>query len=456
MGKVTERRQRRRIVAVALVVATVVGTGYAATTAAGKSKAEPVELTISLFGDFGYHDLYKQYEASHPGVTIKESIQDYAVHHSNLAKSVATNAGAADIEAIEVGFIAQFKAQPQRFVNLRQYGAGALKDRWLPWKWQQALGSKGEIVGLGTDVGSLAICYRRDLFQKAGLPTNRTAVSNLWPTWRAFIETGKRFQKKAPKGVTFFDSGSNVYNAMIGQVNPAYYDKNGKVIVSSNPKVKAAWDLTMAGIAAGESAGFAAFSNDWNTGYKKGSFATVTCPAWMMGYIQGQAPATKGKWDIALTPGTGGNWGGSYLAVPAQSKNAAAGRRPGQVPDLAGVRGGHLQADGQPAQPARTAEEQGGLWVQEPVLQQRAGGADLRHLGAQAEAAGDRAAAGRDPDGLLERNPARRAEEAVAGQVLVAVPQGRQGAVVGAQGVPGRHPLPARHAPSRRRMMGAT
>ena len=92
MGKVTERRQRRRIVAMALVVATVVGTGYAATTAAGKSKAEPVELTISLFGDFGYHDLYKRYEASHPGVTIKESIQDYAVHHSNLAKSVATNA----------------------------------------------------------------------------------------------------------------------------------------------------------------------------------------------------------------------------------------------------------------------------------------------------------------------------------------------------------------------------
>ena len=111
-SKVTERRQRRRIVAVALVVATVAGTGFAATTAAGKSKAEPVTLTVSLFGDFGYHDLYKQYEKAHPGVTIKESIQDFAVHHSNLAKSVATDAGAADVEAIEVGFIAQFKAQP--------------------------------------------------------------------------------------------------------------------------------------------------------------------------------------------------------------------------------------------------------------------------------------------------------------------------------------------------------
>jgi cellobiose transport system substrate-binding protein len=68
-----------------------------------------------------------------------------------------------------------------------------------------------------------------------------------------------------------------------------------------------------------EDAGLAAFSNDWNTGYKKGLFATVTCPAWMMGYIQGQAPATKGKWDIAAVPSGGGNWGGSFLAVPTQS-----------------------------------------------------------------------------------------------------------------------------------------
>ena len=322
-SKLTQSRRRRLMVPVLLaLVALVAAAGFAASTAAGKPQQEAT-LTVSLFGDFGYKDLYRQFERSHPGVTIKESIQDYAVHHSNLAKSVATGAGAADVEAIEVGFIAQFKAQPDRFVNLRQYGAGALKSRWLPWKWQQALGSKGEIVGLGTDVGSLAICYRRDLFQKAGLPTARAEVSKLWPTWQAFVNTGRRFQANAPTGVSFFDSGSNVYNAMVGQLNPAYYDRSGKVIVATNPRVKAAWDLTMVAIAAKQSAGFAAFSNDWNTGYKKGSFATVTCPAWMMGYIQGQAPATKGKWDIAAVPGTGGNWGGSFLAVPKQSKNAA-------------------------------------------------------------------------------------------------------------------------------------
>jgi cellobiose transport system substrate-binding protein len=313
-------RRRWQVLAVTGGLIAAVAVGLVATTASAKSR-DDVTLRVSLFGDFGYHDLYKQYEAAHPGVTIKEEIQDYGTHHTQLAQRIATGAGAADVEAIEVGFIPQFTAIAQNFVDLRKYGADAIKTRWLPWKYAQAVGKGGAVVGLGTDVGSLAICYRKDLFAKAGLPTNRAAVSKLWPTWQAYINTGKRFQAKAPKGVFFFDTGSNVYNAMIGQLNPAYYNAAGKVIVATNPSVKAAYNLAISGVQAGESAGLAAFSQGWNTGYKKGVFATVTCPAWMMGYIQGQAPKTKGKWDIAATPGTGGNWGGSFLSVPKQSSH---------------------------------------------------------------------------------------------------------------------------------------
>ena len=97
----------------------------------------------------------------------------------------------------------------------------------------------------------MGICYRRDLMQAAGLPTSRAAVSKLWPTWQAFINTGAKFEKKAPKGTYFFDSGSNVFNAMIGQLNPAYYDAKGNVIVGSNPAVKKAWNLTMQGLPEG-------------------------------------------------------------------------------------------------------------------------------------------------------------------------------------------------------------
>jgi cellobiose transport system substrate-binding protein len=313
---------RRRVtsLAAAVIVLGLCATAVVASTASGGSQAT-ITLRVGLFGDFGYHDLYQKYEKTHPNIDIKEDVQSYPDHHSNLAKHLAVGSGADDIESIEVGFIANFKSQPSNFVNMNKLGVKKLKNQWLDWKWRQSVAPNGAQIGLGTDVGSLAICYRRDLFKKAGLPTSRAAVSKLWPTWQAYVATGKRFQKHAPKGVSFFDSGSNVYNAMIGQLNPAYYNAKGKVVVGSNPKVKAAYALTMKAIQAHESAGLAAFSNEWNTGYKKATFATVTCPAWMMGYIQGQAPKSKGKWDIAAVPGGGGNWGGSFLTVPKQSSH---------------------------------------------------------------------------------------------------------------------------------------
>jgi cellobiose transport system substrate-binding protein len=311
-------RRSWKLVAV-LAVAGVAGAAYLASTASAKPEA--TTLRVALFGDFGYHDLYEQYKKSHPDVEIKEEVQEYGTHHTQLVQRLATGAGAADVVAIEVGFIPQFTAQPTKLVDLRRHGANGLKKRWLSWKYEQAVARNGSVVGLGTDVGSLAICYRKDLFAKAGLPTQRDAVSKLWPTWNAYLQTGKRFQARAPKGVRFFDSASNVFNAMIAQLNPAYYNGSGQMIVATNPRVKAAWNLTIEMHKAGLDAGLPAFATTWNTGFKKGVFATVTCPAWMMGYIQGQAPKTKGKWDIAAVPGGGGNWGGSFLSVPTQSDN---------------------------------------------------------------------------------------------------------------------------------------
>jgi cellobiose transport system substrate-binding protein len=41
----------------------------------------------------------------------------------------------------------------------------------------------------------------------------------------------------------------------------------------------------------------------------------------MTGVISGRAgPEAKGQWDVATIPGGSGNWGGSYLAIPEQSK----------------------------------------------------------------------------------------------------------------------------------------
>ncbi len=304
----------------AMLLAGVLATACSSADESSSGGAE-IKLTVGLFGDFGYQDLYKQYQATHPNLEIAQRVAAFADHHQKLAAHLATGQGANDIEAIETGFIAQFKAQPQHFVDLNTHGAASLQNRWLDWKWRQSLSKDGHQIGLGTDVGGLAICYRTDLFAKAGLPTDRDQVSALWPDWASYIQIGRQFEAKRLRGAHWFDNSDNIFNAIVGQAPVAYYDTADNVVVATNPAVKSAWDTTMRAIAVGESAKLPPFSTEWNAGFQKGQFATITCPAWMMGYIQDQAASSAGKWDIAAIPGGGGNWGGSFLTVPKQSKH---------------------------------------------------------------------------------------------------------------------------------------
>ncbi|HVW18190.1 MAG TPA: extracellular solute-binding protein [Solirubrobacteraceae bacterium] len=315
-------RRRRPTKAVLMVIAAAALACAVVVASAGA--ASKTTLRVDVFGDFGYKPLYKQYMKTHPNIVIKEDSEDYQPHHDGLVKHLATGAGADDVVAIEVGFVSKFDNTPQYFVDLRKLGGMKEATQYPKWKYEQAIAKDGSLIGLGTDVGSLAICYRADLFKQAGLPSDPTAVSKLWPTWGDYLKAGKKFQANAPSGTYFYDSGSNIYNAIIAQANPAYYNKAGKLLVSSNPKVKQAWNVAVQGYQAGLDAGLAAYSTAWTTGFKKSTFASVTCPAWMMGYIQTSAPAFKGDWNVADVPGgKGGSWGGSFLAIPKQSKHQA-------------------------------------------------------------------------------------------------------------------------------------
>lgn len=310
----------RRVLATGLA-AGLLGAATACSSGDGSGDDGSVTLTIGLFGDFGFGPLYEEYMDMHPEVTIEERIAEFADHHTNLTQRLATGSGAADIEAVEVGFISQFIAVPERFHNLLDYGAGDLEDRWLDWKWQQALSRDGSaLIGLGTDVGSMAMCYRTDLFDAAGLPTDREAVSALWPTWDDYLATGERYMA-ATEDSYFFESSGNMFRAMVEQAPVGVYDTENNVIVDSNPDVRRAWDTTVAAIEAGMSNRLAAFTPEWTAAFGQGTFATIICPAWMTAYIETNAPDAAGLWDVAAVPGGAGNVGGSHLVLPAQGEH---------------------------------------------------------------------------------------------------------------------------------------
>lgn len=289
----------------------------------GADQNGEITLNINVFGDsFSLPDnreLYDEYQKTHKNIKIVENRSDFGTHHQNLQARLTAGSGAADLEVIEVGQVSGYIGQPDKFVNFADRDVDT--SQWTESTVQRAsTADGGTLIGLPTDIGGLAMCYRTDLFKQAGLPTDRDEVSALWSTWDDYVDVGNRFVAKMPK-VKWFDAGGHVFTGILGNDEETFYDADGELIVEKNDAVRDAWDLTVSAIEANQSAALAEFSPEWNTGFQQGQFATVTCPAWMMGYIQANAPKTKGKWDIATIPGGSGNWGGSYVTVPSQGKN---------------------------------------------------------------------------------------------------------------------------------------
>ncbi|MCB5167871.1 ABC transporter substrate-binding protein [Streptomyces bambusae] len=293
-------------------------------TAGGKGKTT---LTVGVFGAFGLKEagLYDEYMAANPGVVIKQtSIERNENYYPQLLTHLGAGSGLADIQAVEVNNIAEITAtQADKLVDLGT-APGVDRSAFLPWKWAQGTARDGRTVGLGTDVGPQGICYRKDLFAAAGLPTDRAAVGALWAgDWKRYLEVGRQYRAKAGAGKPFVDSASGVMAAVTGSSARRFYDADGKVVYKSNPAVRSAFDLAAAFATGGLSAKLQQFTPGWDQGFANGGFATVSCPAWMLGYIQDKAgPAGRDKWDVAQAPRPS-NWGGSFLVVPKAGRHSA-------------------------------------------------------------------------------------------------------------------------------------
>jgi cellobiose transport system substrate-binding protein len=328
------KRRLRQAAAVALVAVTALG----ATAACGEDEPaageKPTKLVVDTFGEFGYDELVKEYTRT-TGIQVElRKTGDLGDYRGKLVRYLATGRGAADVVALEEGIINEFKLNPANWVDLKDLVPADKATQYLPWKWE--LGKAGDqLIGLPTDVGSLGVAYRVDLFEQAGLPTDRDEVTKLWPTWDDFIATGQKYKTETGKG--FVDSVTAVTNAVLFQSEgDLFYDKDNNLynpavkpadrketdlIAANSPGVKAAWAEALKIHDAGISAKTQTWSPDWSAGFKQGTFAVTMAPAWMLGIIEGNSGAgNAGKWDLAGVPGGSGNWGGSWLGVPEQTK----------------------------------------------------------------------------------------------------------------------------------------
>src|SRR6476661_7300000 len=311
------------VAGLALFAASACGSGAAP---AQQDAAGPVELSVSLFGTFGYQEtgLFAEYEKQNPGVTIKyDSTQSEDAYWPALQTRLASGKGASDVQGIEVGRVADVVTNQQDlWTDLRDTAAGPEVTGYLPWKEKAATTKDGAVLGLGTDIGPMAMCYRSDLLGKAGLPTDPATLAAQMPTWPDYLTLGSKYQAAAPKGSAWTDSAGGLYNAIVSGEQKIYYDASGSLVYADNPAVKQAFDTAAGAATSGLTAKLEQFVDPgWDAGFGAGTFATIACPSWMIGYIKGKAgDAGSGKWNVTTLPGgRGANWGGSYLAIPATS-----------------------------------------------------------------------------------------------------------------------------------------
>ncbi|MFJ3895148.1 ABC transporter substrate-binding protein [Streptomyces sp. NPDC090083] len=264
------------------------------------------------------------FEKKYPAVKVKVvNAGQGTPQYTKLRTALKANSGAPDMVQIEFQAIPTFTITDS-LLDLRPYGASALKSTFVDWTWAQVSGSGGEIWAIPQDTGPMGMLYRKDIFDQHGIqvPT----------TWDAFADAARKLHKADPD-VYLTNLAANqvaAWHGLLWQAGAKPYITSGKsdITVSVDDavsrKLGAYWGtLAEDGVIGVEPD----FTDAWYAALNKGRYATWLTGAWGPAFLSGSAKATSGTWRAAPLPQwdaakpSSGNWGGSTTAVIRSTKN---------------------------------------------------------------------------------------------------------------------------------------
>lgn len=247
-----------------------------------------------------------------PGLKVKGSpiAGDYK---SKLRTSMAARAYVPDL-ACANSDVSLFFPDEEEFLDLRKLGADALEDQYLDWKWKSGISPSGRMIGFPLDAGPTALYYRRDLFEKAGLPTEPADVAEATATWDKYLALGRTLQAKAPGKPFLVSQISYVFRMALYQSPKQFVDADNHFI-GDQQHVKRAWDLAVETYQQGLSARVLDSTPDYNAAMGRGRVASMITAVWAIGGLKDVAPKTSGAWRLTALPGGPTNYGGSYLTI---------------------------------------------------------------------------------------------------------------------------------------------
>jgi lactose/L-arabinose transport system substrate-binding protein len=260
---------------------------------------------------------------------VKVTVEDIGNRPSfdkTLAGCAAGGAGLPDIISIENQKAEILWSQfPECFTDLKTLGYTDKTAALFPDFKRVELESGGKVYAMPWDSGPVAVFYRRDFYQKAGV--DPAAIK----TWEDFIAAGKKIMAANP-GVVMtqadFNGDDEFFRMLSNEQGCGYFSADAASITVNQPGCVKALDeikkMKDAGIV-----------NAGNWGEKvqantAGKVATQVFGGWYEGTIRSTSPDLSGKWGVYALPSMtadgshAANLGGSSLAITANSKNKEA------------------------------------------------------------------------------------------------------------------------------------
>ncbi len=263
-----------------------------------------------------------------PGVTVTvEDIGNDQVRDRMLASCAAGGADLPDIVTVENHESEIFWSQfPDCFTDLRTLGYDEALQSQFPDFKRAELEPGGVPYAMPWDSGPVAMFYRRDFYEAAGVDPATIQ------TWDDFIAAGQAIQEANP-GVVMTQADLNGdtewFRMVSNEQGCGYFSNDAATITVNGPGCVAALDVIKRVYDAGLMT--AATWDEKIQSNNGGTVATQMFGAWYEGTIRSTAPEDQaGQWGVYPMPSVtadgarAANLGGSALAIPNASENKEA------------------------------------------------------------------------------------------------------------------------------------
>jgi multiple sugar transport system substrate-binding protein len=296
----------------------------AASSGAPKVSCSPDATKLTMWGwAAGYDLVVAEFNKTHPNICV--TLQNNGAANDEYVKignALKAGSGAPDVAEVEYFDLPSFEIT-KSLVDLTQYGANDHKADIAPVAWAQA--SQGSAVyAMPVDLGPLVQYYNSDLLTK-----NNISVPTTWDEFAS--AAAKLHAANSTAAMANFDpTNAQAVLAMMQQDNafPFKYTGGSNLTINFTGTAQMAFaNYWQKLLDAHEVTTAADFSPEQWSNFDNGVNAVRFSPAWGPVGMQLSIKKTIGAWRAAPMPqatagqALSGNWGGSTIAVFAQSKH---------------------------------------------------------------------------------------------------------------------------------------